>query len=1037
MRTEDLLQPELTEVNRLPSRAPLVPYRSADAARASGPAPWRRSLDGAWRFRLVAGPSKAPARWMLPSTSDRKWRPIEVPGCWTRQDTGDLPHYTNIVMPWPELDPPEVPEANPTGLYRTVFTRLRAWEGRQVVLHLGGVESVAVVWCNGGFVGMGKDSRLPSEFDLTPHLVDGQNLLAVMVMRWSDATWIEDQDHWWHAGIHRSCFLEARGLDRIDDLALVADFDPVTRSGQLSVTASLTGAARSIRVVAETARGRVVGGPVEVDAGRRERDGHFEQLLAAYGDVGPVAVAGLSDLGVEPWSAEDPKRYRVVTELLDARGRVVEAHATWTGFRRVEVRDRRLLVNGEPAVIHGVNRHDHHPVTGKTLTHDELRADLVTMKRHNVNAIRTAHYPNDHRLLDLCDELGLYVVDEANVESHARLASLTQDHRWFDAVVERSRRMVLRDRNHPCVIGWSLGNESGHGPCHDAAAAWIRRVDPTRFVQYEGAVGGRFRVNALSEGHDTRRGPSASERLVTDVVCPMYTPIDVIVDWARWAEKTGNDDRPLILCEYSHAMGNSNGSIVDYVDAFHSEPALAGGFVWDWRDQGLDAQDENGRFFWAYGGHFGDEPNDANFCINGLVGPDGSPHPALREFAWAGRPVVAERIGDRRVRLTNRRVFTSTADLVLRWAFLADGEEVETGTVEVDIAPGASRTFTIPSERLRAATGPQPRGVETEGAVTLEWRTRARRPWARAGHVVGWDHFEIRPFGLPGTVPAGRGAERAQVEVGAEGLEQIVFGDDRLVLGRVAGCLWRAPTDNDGVAQGWMAEVAGARRDWLAWGLDRLEVVVDHVARKEGAGHDPVIDLRRTLAGPNGAATHHTQLTLEPGLVKFAERIEVPHEWHDLPRVGVRFEVPAEFGLLDWFGLGPHETYPDRRAGGLPGHWRSSVVDQYHPYVVPQEHGAHEDTRWFALHDGDGRGLRVRTGGASFSARRHHDRVLTRASTVAELEASDTVEVHVDAAQRGLGTAACGPDVLPAYVVGPGVHRWTWSLEPLAGELRR
>ena len=975
---------------------------------------------------------------MRPSTSHDRWPTVEVPGCWTRQGVGDLPHYTNIVMPWPELDPPEVPDHNPTGLYRTVFAVPRGWKDRRVVVHLGAVESVAVVWCNGAFVGMGKDSRLPSEFDLTDHLVAGENLLAVMVIRYSDATWIEDQDHWWHAGIHRSCFLEARSPDRLDDLTLVADFDPATARGSLTVAARLTGRAARVRVTLETARGRNVAGPAEADVVGPDRSHPMLQLLSSYSFEGKIAVVELDGLKVDPWSAETPARYRVITEVLDAKGGVSEAHATMAGFRRVEIADRRLLINGEPVVIHGVNRHDHHHETGKTLTVDELRSDLVTMKRHNVNAVRTAHYPNDHRLLDLCDELGLYVIDEANVESSARLASLTQDDRYFNAVVERTRRMVRRDRNHPSVIGWSLGNESGHGPCHDAAAAWVRRVDPTRFVHYEGALQHRFGVNRQSGELAPQSAPSATERLTTDVVCPMYTPIDVIVDWARWAERTGLDDRPLLLCEFSHAMGNSNGSISEYVDAFHAEPALAGGFVWDWRDQGLAETDADGRFYWAYGGHFGDEPNDANFCINGLVGPDGVPHPGLREYAWAARPVVAERVGDRRVRFTNRRHFASTGDLRLRWSFLVEGREVESGDLDIDIAPGSSRTITIPSERLRALTSSSAEENFGEGAITLEWSTRRRSSWADAGHVVAWEQFEVAPRRAVGAIHAPSGGRPADVVLGDQGIDEISFlGEPPVIVGGITGWLWRAPIDNDGVAQGWMSELGGVRLDWVAWGLDRLDVILDDVDHQRGVGRVQVIELRRRLVGVDGEALHLTKVTLRAGGVDFAERIEVPAAWRDLPRVGVRFEVPAELKLLDWFGLGPDETYPDRRAGDIAALWHSTVADQYHPYVVPQEHGAHEDPRWFRLHDGAGRGFEVHTGGGSFSARRHHDHALTAATTLAELEQAATIEVHVDSAIRGLGTAACGPDVLPPYRVGPGVHRWTWSVAPSPPGLRR
>ncbi len=940
-------------------------------------------------------------------------------------------------MPWLDLDPPATPVANPTGLYRTSFVVPDDWSGRDVVVHLGGAESVAVVWCNGRFVGMGKDSRLPSEFDLTPFLVAEGNTLAVMVVRWSDATWIEDQDQWWHAGLHRGVHLEARGRVCLADLDVGADFDPDTGNGRLSVVAWVSGCRPevSVRVSMETIEGEVVVQPETIPVARAAPRDQLEQVLAAYDFRGQRAEISITVVAPVSWSPEDPVCYVVMVELLDADGDVIEATSITTGFRRVEVRNRRLLINGREVVINGVNRHDHHPVTGKTLAIADMRADLVAMKRHNINAVRTSHYPNDHRLLDLCDELGLWVIDEANVESHARLRSLSDDERYHHAIVDRVKRMVLRDRNHACVIGWSLGNESGHGPAHDAAAAWVRRVDPSRFVHYEGALETRF---SLDPPDATCRAPSRSERLVTDLVCPMYTPIDVIVKWARWAESTHLDDRPLILCEYSHAMGNSNGSISDYVDAFHAHPALAGGFVWDWRDQGLAEVDSQGRPYWAYGGHFGDQPNDVNFCINGLVGPDLVPHPGLRELQWASRPVVARSVGEGKVELVSRRVFTSTADLVLSWSKRIDG--VVVGTTEIDcvLQPGESRVIDI-----EPADG-WPSVPECHLDITAV--TGRACGWSDSGHVVAWDQIVIN---TPGSPPRSGGSSDHRVEVrdnddGSStavvadfevdlipgvGLGGISIAGRRVVEGDVVARLWRAPTDNDGVSQGWMSRVSGVRRSWVRWGLDSLELVVDETSIS-AAGEVVLINLARHLVGVDHQASHLTRIVVAAEGIRFDETIEIPDQWNDLPRVGVGFETPPELDRLEWMGRGPDETYPDRCRAAMVGRWTSRVADQYHPFVFPQEHGNHVDTRWFTLTRADGSGLRVGSGRHfHFSARFHHDVDLTAATTIAELRPRPTIEVHVDDAVRGLGTGACGPDTLPAHRVGPGIHEWSWTLE--------
>lgn len=1047
MRIADFLSPELTEINRLPSRCSLGFFDTMDDARAQQESTRKQSLDGAWQFLLVDRPDDAPDGWQLNEFDDSEWRPLQVPGCWTRQDVGDHPHYTNVVMPWPELDPPQVPDDNPTGLYRREFRLTRAWRGRQTIVEFGAAESVLAVWCNGDFVGMGKDSRLASMFDLTPYLQPGTNVLSAMVIRWSDATWIEDQDHWWHAGLHRSVQLLSRPNVHLADVVAVADFDPATGIGALDVTAELSGRAAGwqLRTTVFTEGIRRVGRPQTGAFQEFGSSGQFEQHLSAYAFSGLTAHTQTSVPKVRPWSAESPTRYRVVIELLNGAGEVEEIAEVWTGFRRVVVADRRLLINDVPILINGVNRHDHHHEHGKTLTADEIREDLVSMKVHNINAVRTAHYPNDPVLYDLCDELGLYVIDEANVESHARLRSLAHDDRYHAAIVERTRRMVRRDRNHPCIIGWSLGNESGHGPAHDAAAGWVRRTDPTRFVQYEGAIEQRFSVNRAGSTELTQQVPTASERLVTDVVCPMYAPIDLITDWAQWAESTGLDDRPLILCEYSHAMGNSNGSINEYFEAFVAEPALAGGFIWDWRDQGLAELDDEGRPYWAYGGHFGDEPNDVNFCINGLVGPDGQPHPGLRELAWVARPVVITlRKGRNKIRVENRYSFTSTKDLRIKWSLVVDDVVVEVGRARLDVAPGSRVATTIPY-KTEVPT-------RCDAYVNVEWVTARKSTWAPAGHVVAWDQIPIaqrarQPVSLTSRSASHQSdngnrsrvsAGDVQVVVDADkgGLDGVWFGRSQVVAGDIRGWLWRAPTDNDGVGQGWMSAIQGVRVQWKEWGLDELRSELEDVTVKHGS-EGAVVAMHRSLIGREASARHSTTMLVNGDGIRFSERLTIPKAWHDLPRVGVRFEAPNRLKRLSWQGLGPDETYPDRRSSAIRGWWSTTVVDQYHPFVVPQDHGAHIETEWFSLKDRSGNGLRVDSDEKFiFAARHNHDDVLTTATTLAELEAlneaKDTsTEVHIDRAIRGLGTGACGPDTLSPYRVEPGIHEFTWFLRPV------
>ena len=1030
-----IFNPELTELNRVPMRVPLPSYESLDEARLEIPSSKEICIDGEWKFLLVESPFLTPHGWAEPEFDDEGWGVITVPSVWTRQGKGDLPHYTNIVMPWEGLEPPNIPEQNPTGLYRAKFDVPSEWKDKHISIRIGGAESMLMVWCNGSFVGLGKDSRLPSTFDLSS-LIEKENTISFMVTRWSDATWIEDQDHWFHGGIHRSVFIECRDQVHITDVHVTADFDSEDRTGSASGTVYISqpedGYQLDVRI--ETLSGHPVAKERPIPLSSNISGAPLQQLLGAYQFQGFCAEFKFNSLAINPWSSETPCLYLLLISLIDSSGKCKEVVKQKIGFRRIEIASRRLKINGKPIIIHGVNRHDHHPVTGKTLTKEEIKIELQRMKQHNINAIRTAHYPNDHQLLELCDELGLYVVDEANCESHARLRSLALDPRYQHAIEERTKRMVARDRNHPCIIGWSLGNESGFGPAHVAAAGWVRKSDPSRFIQYEGALEHRFSLNEADGYQKSQRPPEQLERFTTDVVCPMYTPIDEIVKWAEWAENTELDERPLILCEFSHAMGNSNGSITEYFDAFHSIPALGGGFVWDWRDQGLEEVNDDGRKYWAYGGHFGDIPNDANFCINGLTDPEGIPHPALSEFAWASRPVTVVRGDGLKIVVSNRRIFTDLSDLSCRWELLINGEVSNSGTLDVELSPGEKKEFPLPASVENT--------TEDEAHIVFYWQSKNNTASFKSGHIVSWDQVLLverqkiyPPLATPDNkAKAARNGTYTLGDISLEvneenSLSGILFRGNHIMSAVPTCCVWRAPTDNDGVQQGWMAEISGIRQKWVREGLDNIQT---HNRKCDVIVDDGQILLtfRREIHGSAAFASHMTSYLLTEKGLYISELVNIPEQWSDLPRVGIRFEIPDSFAHLRWFGRGPNESYPDRFRSQIVGIWESLVLEQYHPYVVPQEHGAHYETRWFTVTDDSGLKIRISAPELfSFSARIHHDEDLTAASTIAELENRNTVEVHIDTALRGLGTAACGPDTLQRYRLDSGSYSWDWEID--------
>jgi beta-galactosidase len=942
--------PTQIQINRLPMRAPLPVGDDA-----------RRSLDGDWSFQLFDHPDVVPPEAVTGPTPDGGgWRSVAVPGNWTMQVDADRPHYANIQMPFPG-PPPALPERNPTGVYRRSFTVGRGWHSHRVVLHVGGAESVHAVYLNDRFVGYGTDSRLPSEYDVTDLVVGGANHLAIVVVRYSAQSYVEDQDQWWMAGLHRSVHIEARNPTGIADVEADADWDVEHGLGSLTVrtTVGFTGAPRpgwTVRTRLETLAGRRIG---RVHAAPVPHD-----HAAPYVFRGHRVVAEFPELRVQPWSAEAPTLYRVHVELVRPDGAVAEATWQRVGFRRVEVRDRQFLLNGRPIWIFGVNRHDHHPDRGKAVTLDDMRADLEVMRSHNITAIRTAHYPNDHRFLDLCDELGFVVVAEANIESHAYNDSLNVDPRYRDTWLERGARMVQRDRNHPCIVMWSLGNESGYGPNHDALAGWIRRTDPTRPLHYEDAI----RVEGWVDGG----------RHATDVVCPMYPSIDAIVAY-------GNDprgDRPLIMCEYNHAMGNSNGSLADYWHAITTTPGLQGGFLWEWKDHTLRQALPDGGTRLAYGGQFGDEPHDCNFVADGLVSSELVPHPAMSEVAWVHRPVTVARARGG-LRVENRQSFTGLDSLDARWELVVDGVVARRGRLRVPaVAPHASVVVPLPCDL-------PPAGVDA--ALTVRWTTRRDQWFAPAGHLVAWDQVVLRERrrALPARAPGGPAAD-------------VLVSPPRLNL-------WRAATDNDGFKL--MPELAirlrvGGQglRIWQEAGVDRLPA-------DELVGHEVHVS-----EDASGTVYRHV--------------VEVPGHLADLPRVGVLFTLPGRFQRMRWYGRGPHENYPDRNASAMLGTWEAPLDES--PHLVPQEFGLRTDCRWFDLVDPDSGEVvsieAVTPIALHMSATHHLPSDLFEATTAGELRRRDEVVVCVDVAHRGLGTASCGPDVLPQYRLGTGRFEFAYRI---------
>jgi beta-galactosidase len=932
--------PEVSSLNRLPPRATL--------ARSDPPV----ILDGAWEFRLVGRPEEA----VRALSGSRGWQPVAVPGLWTMQGFG-RPHYTNVVMPFEER-PPLVPEENPTGIYRRRFTMPRGRRRRRVVLHFGGAEGALYVLVNGEPVGLSKDSRTPAEFDVTELVRHGeQNELAAVVVKWSDASFVEDQDQWWHAGLPRSVSLYTA---HVEDVFARAGLDDDYRHGVLRVTAEGGEEARLL-----DARGRTV--------------------------VSAELPAEVPVRAPKRWSAEEPNLYTLV---VSGGGEDVSCRV---GFRRVEIRDRNLLVNGRPIRIHGVNRHDHDDLHGRAVSRELMEADVRLMKRFNVNAVRTSHYPNDPYWLDLCDRYGLYVVDEANIESHAYYDEVCRDARYLNAFVERVRNMVERDKNHPSVILWSLGNESGYGPNHDAAAGWIRARDPSRPLHYEGAI----------------RPDWSGGRRASDVVCPMYPEVEAIEAWAAQSD----DPRPVILCEFSHAMGNSNGGLADYFAAFERHEPLQGGFVWEWIDHGIRRTDERGREYWAYGGDFGDEPNDANFCADGLVWPDRTPHPALHELKFLAQPVRVEALGAARgrFRIRNRQDFAGLELFQGAWELTADGQVVGTGK--------------LPALRGEALDVELELESDLPGERFVTFRFRLRRPpeWAPAGHEVAWEQLAL-PSRRRRRGPARAAAPRFVVDRESGLLTELSAGGRNVVVAGPRLQLWRAPTDNDGLRL-LPERRSGVLHRWLELGLDRLEHRVESVRETENSVE---VVHRASGRGRWEDATHRQGYRPTPGGLVVENEVLLGPDLRDLPRVGVVLVLPPGLERLEWFGRGPWENYPDRLASAIVGRFRSTVSEQYVPYILPQEHGHRSETRRLSLRDENEFGIEVEGRPTlGFSASHLAASDLYGARHTSDLEPRPEVLLNLDHATRGLGTASCGPDTHSRHRLLAPSYRFAYVLRVL------
>ncbi len=988
--------------------------RSAPRAWVSSDAP-SLSLDGTWQFRLHPthrGLAEPPA-------SEGGWGSVAVPSHWVLGPEGvpvsaerGRPIYTNVQYPFP-VDPPWVPDENPTADHRRTFDH-PGWDVERVLLRFDGVESVYKVWLNGTEIGVGTGSRLVYELDVTAALRPGENELLVRVSQWSAASYLEDQDQWWLPGIFRSVTLLGRPVGALEDVWLQPGLLPDDEG------AGVRGTLRPVL------RSEPAAYPVTL----RVPELGVEQTFPDAASLAPVEVGT-----VQPWTAETPRLYTV--EVASA-GETVTVRA---GFREVRVEGDRFLVNGSPVTFRGVNRHETHPVRGRVFDEEHARADLLTMKRANVNAIRTSHYPPHPRVLDLADELGFWVIDECDLETHGFeyqgwRDNPSDDPRWTAAYLDRIERTVERDKNHPCVVIWSLGNEAGTGRNLAAMAAWVHRRDPGRPVHYEGDYTGQY----------------------TDVYSRMYPAlleVEAIGSGLGPIRHTGPAEgervrsMPFFMCEYVHAMGNGPGAIAEYDALAERYPRLHGGFVWEWRDHGLATRTPDGTPFYGYGGDFDEVVHDGNFVMDGMLLPDDTATPSVAEFAAVHTPVVLTLAGPV-LGVRNRYHTADTAHLRVVAGVVSgtDGRLGQETTVDVPVlAPGASVSVPLPDALVDGADG---------GWWDVRVELATDQPWAPEGHVLGRAQA-ARPVRAPAEPLRPRGVSlppltgpSAPATLGPATFDPLTGRLTRLHGLAVDGPrleLWRAPTDNDRGASFGSYETArpedtphgtgapgpSSEQRWRARGLDRLV----HRLLELRVGPEAVTSTVRVgTANSRLSVEVRTRWELVEGGVGCFVDVVPSADWDcTWPRVGVRLDLPAAVDRATWFGTGPAESYPDTRSAARVGRFTAGLEELGVRYSRPQETGHRSGLRRLELGGADGPVLAVRTAPDTagrwpgFTLSRHTPQQVDRALHPHELPVSEQTHLFLDAAVHGVGSRACGPDVLPEHALSAGAHQLTLVFE--------
>ncbi len=1042
------------QINREPARAAFTPFHAQKGDCSI-------CLDGTWKFRWTPVPDERIVEFYQTDFNDKDWVGFPVPANWEVNGYG-TPIYVSAGYPF-KIDPPRVmgepkvdyttyKERNPVGQYRRSFQLPAGWEARgQTFLRFEGVMSAFYVWINGERVGYSQGSMEPSEFNITNYLHAGENQIALEVYRYSDGSYLEDQDFWRFGGIHRSIHLLHTPDIRIRDYAVrtlpvstdyqdfILQIDP-----QFSVYRGMTGKGTTLQGVLKDASGREIAtlkGDVEDILDLEHKAGRMNEW---YPQRGPRKLGRMSATIKSPkrWTAETPYLYKLHLTLLTAEGEVIEQVEQAVGFRSVEIRNGQLLVNGAPVRFRGVNRHEHDPRTARVMSEERMLQDILLMKQANINAVRTSHYPNVSRWYELCDSLGLYVMDEADIEEHGLRGTLASTPDWHAAFLDRAVRMAERDKNHPSIVMWSMGNESGYGPNFAAISAWLHDFDPTRPVHYEGAQGAggepdpktvdvisRFYTRVkqeylnpgIAEGEDKERAENARWERLLEI-----------------AERT-NDNRPVMTSEYAHSMGNALGNFKEYWDEIYSNPRMLGGFIWDWVDQGIYKTLPDGRIMVAYGGDFGDKPNLKAFCFNGLLMSDRETTPKYWEVKKVYSPVEL-RVESGELRVTNRNHHTDLSQYRCLWTLSIDGKQKDQGEITLpEVAPGESETIPLPvSIAVKKASAK----ATSDLRLTISFILKRDALWAKAGHEVAWEQFCIQEGALLSSKLENRGrlkvrADEEHLSISGSGfsiqweknatgsLTSLTYHGKEMLAHPADFPLqpvtqaFRAPTDNDKSFGNWLA------KDWSLHQMDNPRISLDsfkHEVREDGAVIVRVQTRNRYKEGAIVTTSLYT--ILSDGTIDLKTTFQPQGILPELPRLGIAFCLSSDYNTFIWQGRGPQDNYPDRKTSAAVGLWKGSVADQYVHYPRPQDSGNKEEVRRLMLTDRHGKGIRVDAVEDVFSASALHYTAqdLYKETHDCNLKPRSEIILSLDAAVLGLGNSSCGPGVLKKYAIDKKEH---------------